>query len=79
MTPPSTFHIYIWQDLVISWFLEHQLQWSAYVGSSFCRQIRAGEVYGGVDAGPLNEENEDSDCTSSIKDLGRQPKETLHV
>lgn len=62
-----------WQDLVISWFLQH-LQSSAYVGSRFCRQIRAGEVYGGVDAGPLNEENEDSDCTSSIKDLERQPK-----
>ena len=44
------------------------------MGSSFCRQIRAGEVYGGVDAGPLNEENEDSVCTSSIKDLERQPK-----
>ena len=41
---------------------------------AFAMQIRAGEVYGGVDAGSLNEENEDSDCTSSIKDLERQPK-----
>lgn len=77
MTPPSTFNIYIWQDLVISSLLQH-LQSSAYVGSSFCRQIRAGEVYGGVDAGPLNEENEKQRLHLQHFGPGKAAKETLH-